>query len=110
MPTLPQKTAADRLGEVDWAVALQAEMRTVVRQAIEHHLVGAELRRGAGASIRARRGAGRLSPRVEGAHDHQSGGRRDPDRASGPPCRPEPVPPPNGRARSCPPTPGACAR
>ena len=42
MPTLPQKAAADKPGEVDWAVALQAEMLTVVRQAIEH-LVGAEL-------------------------------------------------------------------
>jgi putative transposase len=42
MPTLPQKAVADKPGEVDWAVALQAEMLTVVRQAIEH-LVGAEL-------------------------------------------------------------------
>jgi putative transposase len=42
MPTLPQKAAADKPGEVDWAAALQAEMLTVVRQAIEH-LVGAEL-------------------------------------------------------------------
>jgi transposase-like protein len=42
MPTLPQKTAVDKPAEIDWAAALQAEMRTVVRQAIEH-LVGAEL-------------------------------------------------------------------
>ena len=42
MPTLPQKAAADKPAEIDWAAALQAEMRTVVRQAIEH-LVGAEL-------------------------------------------------------------------
>jgi hypothetical protein len=42
MPTLPQKTAVDKAAEIDWAAALQTEMRTVVRQAIEH-LVGAEL-------------------------------------------------------------------
>ena len=42
MPTLPQKTAVDKAVEIDWAAALQTEMRTVVRQAIEH-LVGAEL-------------------------------------------------------------------
>lgn len=42
MPTLPQKTAADKPADIDWAAALQVEMRTVVRQAIEH-LVGAEL-------------------------------------------------------------------
>ena len=42
MPTLPQKAAADKPPDIDWAAALQAEMRTVVRQAIEH-LVGAEL-------------------------------------------------------------------
>ena len=42
MPTLPQKAAADKPADIDWATALQAEMRTVVRQAIEH-LVGAEL-------------------------------------------------------------------
>ena len=42
MPTLPQKTAADKPADQDWAVALQAEMLRVVRQAIEH-LVGAEL-------------------------------------------------------------------
>jgi putative transposase len=42
MPTLPQKTAADKPADQDWAVALQAEMLSVVRQAIEH-LVGAEL-------------------------------------------------------------------
>jgi putative transposase len=42
MPTLPQKTGADKPAERDWAAALQAEMLTVVRQAIEH-LVGAEL-------------------------------------------------------------------
>ena len=42
MPTLPQKTAADKPADIDWAAALQAEMLTVVRQAIEH-LVGAEL-------------------------------------------------------------------
>ena len=42
MPTLPQKTAGDKPADIDWAAALQAEMRTVVRQAIEH-LVGAEL-------------------------------------------------------------------
>jgi putative transposase len=42
MPTLPQKTAVDKPADIDWAAALQAEMRTVVRQAIEH-LVGAEL-------------------------------------------------------------------
>ncbi len=42
MPTLPQKAAADKPADRDWAAALQTEMRTVVRQAIEH-LVGAEL-------------------------------------------------------------------
>jgi transposase-like protein len=42
MPTLPQKTAADKPADIDWAAALQVEMLTVVRQAIEH-LVGAEL-------------------------------------------------------------------
>ena len=42
MPTLPQKTAADKPADIDWAAALQAEMLTVVRQAIEH-FVGAEL-------------------------------------------------------------------
>lgn len=42
MPTLPQKAAADKPADIDWAAALQAEMLTVVRQAIEH-LVGAEL-------------------------------------------------------------------
>jgi putative transposase len=42
MPTLPQKAAADKPADIDWAAALQAELRTVVRQAIEH-LVGAEL-------------------------------------------------------------------
>ena len=42
MPTLPQKTAGDKPADIDWAAALQADMRTVVRQAIEH-LVGAEL-------------------------------------------------------------------
>jgi putative transposase len=42
MPTLPQKTAADKPADIDWAAALQADMLTVVRQAIEH-LVGAEL-------------------------------------------------------------------
>jgi transposase-like protein len=42
MPTLPQKAAADKPADRDWAAALQAEMLTVVRQAIEH-LVGAEL-------------------------------------------------------------------
>ena len=42
MPTLPQKAAVDKPAEIDWAAALQVEMRTVVRQAIEH-LVGAEL-------------------------------------------------------------------
>jgi transposase-like protein len=42
MPTLPQKAAADKPADQDWAAALQAEMLTVVRQAIEH-LIGAEL-------------------------------------------------------------------
>ena len=42
MPTLPQKTAADKPADIDWAAALQADMLSVVRQAIEH-LVGAEL-------------------------------------------------------------------
>lgn len=42
MPTLPQKAAADKPADRDWAAALQAEMLIVVRQAIEH-LVGAEL-------------------------------------------------------------------
>lgn len=42
MPTLPQKAAADKPADREWAAALQAEMLTVVRQAIEH-LVGAEL-------------------------------------------------------------------
>src|SRR5262245_40832547 len=42
MPTLPQKAAADKPAERDWAAALQVEMLTVVRQAIEH-LIGAEL-------------------------------------------------------------------
>ncbi len=42
MPTLPQKAAADKPADRDWAAALQAEMLTVVRQAIEHR-VGAEL-------------------------------------------------------------------
>jgi transposase-like protein len=42
MPTLPQKAAADKPADIDWAAALQADMLSVVRQAIEH-LVGAEL-------------------------------------------------------------------
>jgi putative transposase len=42
MPTLPQKAAGDKPADIDWGAALQADMRTVVRQAIEH-LVGAEL-------------------------------------------------------------------
>jgi putative transposase len=42
MPTLPQKTAGDKPADIDWAAALQADMRTVVRQAIEH-LIGDEL-------------------------------------------------------------------
>jgi len=42
MPTLPQKAAADKPADRDWAAALQADMLNVVRQAIEH-LVGAEL-------------------------------------------------------------------
>ena len=42
MPTLPQKTAGDKPADIDWAAALQADMLSVVRQAIEH-LVGAEL-------------------------------------------------------------------
>ena len=108
MPTLPQKAAADKPAEIDWAAALQAEMRTVVRQAIEH-LVGAELAAVLGPPVHARRGSGRLSPRVEGAHDHQPGGRRDADHAPGAPAGRGRAPP-NGRARSCRPTPGGCAR
>jgi len=42
MPMLPQKAAADKPADIDWAAALQADMLSVVRQAIEH-LVGAEL-------------------------------------------------------------------
>ena len=42
MPTLPQKAAAEKPADIDWAAALQAEMLSVVRQAIEY-LVGAEL-------------------------------------------------------------------
>ena len=42
MPTLPQKAVANKPADLDWAAALQAEMLTVVRQAIEH-LVGREL-------------------------------------------------------------------
>jgi putative transposase len=42
MPTLPQKAAADKPADIDWAAALQADMLSVVRHAIEH-LVGAEL-------------------------------------------------------------------
>jgi len=42
MPALPQRTAVDKPADIDWAATLQADMRTVVRQAIEH-LVGAEL-------------------------------------------------------------------
>jgi putative transposase len=42
MPTLSQKAAADKPADIDWAAALQADMLSVVRQAIEH-LVGAEL-------------------------------------------------------------------
>lgn len=42
MPTLPQKAVADKPADSDWAAALQADMLTVVRQAIEH-LVDAEL-------------------------------------------------------------------
>ena len=50
MPTLPQKAAADKPADLDWAAALQAEMLTVVRQAIEH-LVGAEFGRGTRAAV-----------------------------------------------------------
>ena len=32
MPTLPEKTAVDKAAEIDWAAALQTEMRTLVRQ------------------------------------------------------------------------------
>ncbi len=42
MPTLPQKAAADKPADIDWAAALQADMLSVVRQAIEH-LVDVEL-------------------------------------------------------------------
>jgi hypothetical protein len=61
MPTLPQKAAADKPADIDWVAALQAEMRTVVRQAIEH-LVSAELTAVLGppyARGRARVGCGR---------------------------------------------------
>ena len=42
MPTLPQTGAPHKLAEVDWAAALEADMRVVVRHAIEH-VVNAEL-------------------------------------------------------------------
>jgi hypothetical protein len=39
MPTLPQKAAANKPADRDWAAALQAEMLTVVRQAEEWALI-----------------------------------------------------------------------
>src|SRR3989442_9048715 len=40
MPTLPQTGAPHKVAEVDWAVALEADMRIVVRKAIEHIVDG----------------------------------------------------------------------
>jgi putative transposase len=60
MPTLPQKPAGNKPADIDWAAALQADMLSVVRQAIEH-LVGAELAAVLGAPYA--RGGGRVGYR-----------------------------------------------
>jgi len=40
MPTLPQAGAPHKRAEVDWAAALEADRRIVVRRAIEHIVEG----------------------------------------------------------------------
>jgi putative transposase len=60
MPTLPQKPAGNKPADIDWAATLQADMLSVVRQAIEH-LVGAELAAVLGAPYA--RGGGRVGYR-----------------------------------------------